>query len=81
MTDRITIRLGSLAAPLEAYCSRHRVTPSNAIRAMIAAALRVTPPPMVPGNPAIGEQASAGAAARWQKPSGKRTKRGDNRQA
>jgi hypothetical protein len=66
MIDRITFRLGSLAEPLAAYCKKHGTTPSDAIRLAVAKLLRVAPPDMPPGNPAIGEQADAGAAARWK---------------
>jgi hypothetical protein len=46
MTDRITFRLGSLAAPLAAYCEKHETTPSEAARLAIAKMLRVEPPAM-----------------------------------
>jgi len=67
MNDRITFRLGPLAEPLAAYCEKHGTTPSDVIRMALAKALRVKVPKMPPGNPAIGEQADAGAAARWKK--------------
>jgi hypothetical protein len=65
MNDRITFRLGPLAGPLAAYCEKHGITPSDAIRLAVSRLLRVKAPEMPPGNPAIGEQAEAGAAARW----------------
>jgi hypothetical protein len=67
MSDRITFRLGSLAVPLAAYCKKHGTTPSDAIRLAVAKLLRVAAPEMPMGNPAIGEQAEAGAAARWKR--------------
>jgi hypothetical protein len=67
MNDRITFRLGPLAEPLAAYCQKHCTTPSDAIRLALSRMLRVKAPEMNPGNPAIGEQADAGAAARWKK--------------
>jgi hypothetical protein len=67
MTDRTTFRLGSLAGPLATYCEKHGTTPSDVIRMALAKMLRVKVPKMPPGNPAIGEQADAGAAARWKK--------------
>jgi hypothetical protein len=67
MNDRITFRLGPLAEPLAAYCKKHGTTPSDVIRMALAKMLRVKVPKMPPGNPAIGEQADAGAAARWKK--------------
>ena len=73
MNDRITFRLGSLIKPLAAYCDKHCTTPSEAIRLAVSRLLRVDAPEMTPGNPAIGEQAEAGAAARW-KPKKKRRK-------
>jgi hypothetical protein len=65
--DRITFRLGPLAGPMAAYCEKHGTTPSEAIRLAVAKLLRVATPDMPPGNPAIGEQAEAGAAARWKR--------------
>jgi hypothetical protein len=65
--DRITFRLGSLAEPLAAYCKKHGTTLSDAIRLALSRLLRVEAPEMPPGNPAIGEQADAAAAARWKK--------------
>ena len=70
-SDRLTFRLGPLAGPLAAYCERHGATPSDAIRLALSRLLRVEAPEMTPGNPAIAEQAEAGAAARW-KPKRKR---------
>lgn len=67
MNDRITFRLGSLAKPLAAYCKKQGTTPSDAIRLAVARLLRVEAPEMTPGNPDIGEQAQAGAAARWKR--------------
>ena len=67
MNDRITFRLGSLLKPLAAYCEKHGITPSEAIRLAVSRLLRVEAPEMTPGNPDIGEQAEAGAAARWKK--------------
>jgi hypothetical protein len=67
VNDRITFRLGPLAEPLAAYCKKHGTTPSDAIRLAVAKLLRVAAPEMPMGNPAIGEQAEAGAAARWKR--------------
>jgi hypothetical protein len=67
MNDRVTFRLGPLAGPLSAYCEKHGTTPSDAIRLAVSRLLRVEAPEMPPGNPAIGEQANAGAAARWKR--------------
>ncbi|NBW12877.1 MAG: hypothetical protein EBR82_33120 [Caulobacteraceae bacterium] len=67
MNDRITLRLGSLDAPLAAYCEKHGTTPSEAIRLALSRLLRVEAPEMTPGNPDIGEQAEVGAAARWKR--------------
>jgi hypothetical protein len=66
MNDRVTFRLGPLARPLSAYCEKHGTTPSDAIRLAVSRLLRVAAPEMPPGNPAIGEQAEVGAAARWK---------------
>jgi hypothetical protein len=73
MSDRITFRLGPLAGPMADYCKKHSTTPSEAIRLALSRLLRVEAPEMSPGNPAIGEQAEAGAAARWN-PKKKRRK-------
>jgi hypothetical protein len=67
MSDRITLRLGPLAGPLADYCEKHGTTPSDAIRLALSRILRVEAPEMTPGNPNIGEQADAGAKARWTK--------------
>lgn len=64
---RITFVVGPLAKPLEAWCEQHGATPSQAIRAALAKMLRVEVPHMPEGNPAIGEQAEAGAKARWKR--------------
>ena len=69
MNDRITFRLGPLAGPLAVYCEKHGTTPSDAIRLALSRLLRVEAPEMTPGNPDIGEQAEAGAAARWKRKS------------
>jgi hypothetical protein len=67
MADRITFRLGPLLEPLAAYCEKHGISPSDAIRLALSRMLRVEAPEMTPGNPDIGEQAEAGAAARWKR--------------
>jgi hypothetical protein len=72
MNDRITFRLGSLLKPLAAYCEKHGTTPSEAIRLGLSRLLRVDAPEMTPGNPDIGEQAEAGAAARWKRKKGRK---------
>jgi len=72
MNDRITFRLGPLTAALAAYCEKQGTTPSDVIREALAAKLRVGAPDMVTGNPAIGEHAKAGAAARWKRKAKKR---------
>ena len=64
--DRITLRLGPLAVPMAAYCKKHGITISKAIRLAVSRLLRVEAPEMPPGNSAIGEQAEAGANARWK---------------
>jgi hypothetical protein len=72
MNDRITFRLGPLAGPLAAYCEKRGTTPSDAIRLALSRMLRVDAPEMTPGNPDIGGQAEAGAAARWKKRKGRK---------
>lgn len=67
MSDRITFRLGPLAGPLAAYCEKNGTTLSEAIRLALSTLLLVETPEMTPGNPAIAEQAEAGAKARWKK--------------
>ena len=46
MNDRITFRLGPLAAFLAAYCEKHGTAPSDVIRAALAVKLRVAAPVM-----------------------------------
>jgi hypothetical protein len=65
--QRLTFRLGPLAGPMAAYCQKHGTTPSEVIRLALSRLLRVEAPEMTPGNPDIGEQAQAGAAARWKR--------------
>jgi len=65
--QRVTFRLGPLAGPMAAYCQKHGTTPSEVIRLALSRLLRVEAPEMTPGNPDIGEQAQAGAAARWNR--------------
>jgi len=65
--QRVTFRLGPLAGPMAAYCQKHGTTPSEVIRLALSRLLRVEAPEMTPGNPDIGEQAQAGAAARWKR--------------
>jgi hypothetical protein len=72
MNDRITFRLGSLLKPLAAYCEKRGTTPSEAIRLALSRMLRVEAPEMTLGNPDIGEQAEAGAAARWKRKKGRK---------
>lgn len=67
MKHRLTFVLGPLAGPLSAYCDKHGTTPSDAIRLALSRLLRVDAPEMTPGNPDIGEQAEAGAKARWKR--------------
>ena len=71
-SDRLTFRLGPLAGPLAAYCEKHGTTPSDAIRLALSRLLRFEAPEMTPGNPDIGKQAEAGAAARWKKRKGRK---------
>ena len=67
MKHKITFIIGPLAGPMAAYCEKHGTTPSEAIRLALSRMLRVEAPEMTPGNPDIGEQAEAGAAARWKR--------------
>jgi hypothetical protein len=67
MTGRLTIRLGSLAAPLAAWCKRHGSKPAAAVRIAIAKMLRVSPPEMHVGHPDIAALSAAGVAARKAK--------------
>jgi hypothetical protein len=69
---RITFVVGPLAKPLAEWCEKHGATPSQAIRLALSRLLRVEAPEMTPGNPNIGEQAEAGAEARWKKKKGRK---------
>ena len=63
--DRLTIRLGPLAAPLEVWCQQHDCSPSEAARRAVAEMLGVDAPSMPIGDVSIGERAKAAAHARW----------------
>lgn len=66
MSHRFTFRPGPLSGPLLAYCEKHGITPSEAIRKAVARLLHVEAPEMPQGNPGIGDLAADGAAARWK---------------
>lgn len=68
LPDRLTLRLGSLAQPLDAWCSQHECTPSDAVRRALARMLDVDVPKMPIGDPTIGRLAKSAAAARWGAP-------------
>jgi hypothetical protein len=51
MSDRITIRLGSLSAPLARYCKKHKLPQAEVIRLALANVLGKKAPTMVNGNP------------------------------
>ena len=51
MNDRITIRLGSLSAPLERHCKKHGIARAEAIRLALANLLGKKAPEMLSGNP------------------------------
>jgi len=65
LPNRLTIVLGPLAAPLAEHCARTLRTPSEAVRAAVAAMLGVEVPEVPRGNPQFPAQAADAAAARW----------------
>ena len=67
MPEKITIRLGSLARPLDKAAEDHDTTPSEIVRQALARWLRVDVPDMPRGNPHVGEMAQMAATARWKK--------------
>lgn len=67
MTDRLTIRLGTLAVPLAAFARRQGLDQSRAVKRLLSQALGVPEPPAYRGNESFGEQGRNGAAARWSK--------------
>jgi hypothetical protein len=67
MTDRITIRLGTLAEALKRAAAKSGRSLIAEARHQIARGLRVKPPVMRPGNPDIADHARAAAQARWAK--------------
>jgi hypothetical protein len=54
--ERITIRLGSLRAPLERYCGKHKLAPTEAGRRALAELLGKKVPEMPEGNPDFKKQ-------------------------
>jgi hypothetical protein len=74
--EKLTVRLGDLRQPLEAWCDEHQQKPSEALRIAVATMLGVDPPEMLLGNPVIAEQAAAANAARWGKNTGEQSNRG-----
>jgi len=56
MKDRMSLRLGSLAEPLEAWCNKHNASPSQAVRLAVAKMLKAKPPEMPEGNPCAAKQ-------------------------
>ena len=67
MKPKITIRLGSLADPLEQRASADGITESEVIRRALAKTLGVQPPVMEVGNPEVGTQSAAAIRKRWGK--------------
>lgn len=63
----LTVRLGTLAAPLARACKKRKITPSELIRIAIAKELDEPVPEMKAGNPKAGKQAKKAARARWGK--------------
>lgn len=70
-SEILSIRLGSLAAPLTAAAEAAGKPRGKIVREAIAAYLAVDEPELAVGNPNLAEQSAAGVAARW----GKRRKR------
>jgi hypothetical protein len=64
--EKLTVRLGDLRQPLEAWCDEHQQNPSEAVRLAVAAMLGVDAPEMTVGNPTIADQAIAANQARWK---------------
>lgn len=64
--ERITIRLGNLAEPLEQAAAAAGMTPGEWAKRALARTLKVKLE-RYEGNMAIGEQARKGAQARWHK--------------
>jgi hypothetical protein len=44
--EKMTLRLGDLRQPLEDWCNKHNVSPSEAMRTALASMLGVEPPAM-----------------------------------
>lgn len=64
--EKLTLRLGDLRQPLEAWCDNNDQTPSEATRIAIAAMLGVDAPEMPPGNPQASRATALRAnRARW----------------
>jgi hypothetical protein len=65
--EKLTVRLGDLRQPLEAWCTEHQQKPSEALRAAVATMLGVEPPEMVHGNMDIAKHAAEGGRAKGKK--------------
>lgn len=73
--EKLTVRLGDLRQPLEAWCDEHKQKPSEAVRRAVAAMLGVDAPEMAVGNPNVADQAIAANQARWKPKRKKQSKR------
>jgi hypothetical protein len=65
--EKLTVRLGDLRQPLEAWCTEHGQSPSNAARQAIATLLGVEPPEIIHGNMDIAKHSAEGGRAKGKK--------------
>lgn len=66
-SDHITLRLGTLAEPLQQAAAKNGVTLSAEIRQRLARSLKVKAPDMQSGNPEIASLSEKALKARWRK--------------
>ena len=64
---KISLRLGTLAEPLQAAAEKSGRTVSEEIRVRLARSLKVPPPEMPEGNPNAAEQLAKARKVRWQR--------------
>lgn len=65
MSDRISLKLGTLADPIREAARKSGRNLSDEIRHRLAKSLGVAVPEINHGNPDLGQQSQAGVQARW----------------
>lgn len=65
MSDRVSLKLGTLAGPIRAAAEESGRNLSDEIRHRLAESLGVSAPTIEHGNHELGKLAQAGVQARW----------------